>query len=124
MQKIKPYLWPCLVALLFSLAIGCLGSKPIQLRVWFVSSAAVAVVVFAFWGLSGEARRIHGELDRMHNLAKGAVTRSALLALRSDLVAYAKKECWHRHLGSHAREVCSYIDGRLNAIEAGNLKQS
>jgi len=48
--------------------------------------------------------------------AKAANDRAELLELNKRLIAYAEKNCWHRHLGNHAKEVNTYIYAKLDGI--------
>lgn len=76
----------------------------------------VLLVGFVFWafiGLSNTAASIHGKLDEFMERAKATNDQSQLRLLHSELIQYANKECWHKHLGSHAREVSAFIRGKM-----------
>lgn len=78
-----------------------------------VAIILIGFVLWAFIGLSNTAATIHGKLDEFMERAKATNDQSQLRLLHSELIQYANKECWHKHLGNHAREVSAFIRGKL-----------
>lgn len=73
----------------------------------------VVIVMWAFIGLSNHAGEVHGKLDEFMERAKATNDQVQLRLLHSELVQYSNKECWHKHFGSHAREVSAFIRGKM-----------
>lgn len=77
----------------------------------------ISLLTWGIRGMHNEAVDVHDSLNALWAKAKTIETRDELLALRRDLVAFAKEKCWHRAYGTRAAELCAYIDGRLRGCE-------
>lgn len=72
--------------------------------------------LFALWRLAVNSERVHSDLNEFKKRAKFLNSREELLVLRTELTRYYHSYCHCRQYGDHAREVCSYIDGKLAQI--------
>lgn len=79
---------------------------------WSVIIGMAALVAWSFWRLAREAKRVHGDLDKLKRRAFDCETQEELEDVEVSLRLYAAKNCWHKHFGAHAREVLAYIHGR------------
>lgn len=83
-----------------------------------VTVAFVVLIVMAFWKLSTTAQKVHDTLKGFRKEAEATNDLSKLQDINSRLVDYANKECWHRHLATHATEVNAYIVGKYEALKS------
>jgi len=74
--------------------------------------------VLAALSLSESAGDVHGTLDKFMADAKATNDVSKLCELNTQLIAYAEKKCWHRHFGTHAKEVNVYVCAKIEGIKA------
>lgn len=79
---------------------------------WIGTGVLIALVVWSLWRLMRISDRIHGDLAEIKRRASECETPEELEDVEVTLRLYAAKNCWHRHHGSHAREVLAYIHGR------------
>ena len=80
------------------------------LAIWAV------LFIFAALALSKSAGNVHGTLDKFMADAKATNDIVKLCELNKQLIAYAEKKCWHRHFGTHAKEINVYICAKLEGI--------
>lgn len=73
--------------------------------------------------LRKDARRIYNKIDEFRQAARGSNHLGNLEQIRKELLAYAKKECWHRHLWMDALNAVAFIDGKLSEIRNENEKK-
>jgi len=74
------------------------------------------IITSFFYKIYTEAEKIHSTLDAFKTMATVTNNKKELRDIEIRLRLYVKKECWHTHHMSHAREVLSYIQGKLNVI--------
>jgi len=82
----------------------------------FIPTIIILTVILILHGIWREAGIIHSALDAFKTRATIAKDNNELRSIEASLRAYVAKKCWHKHHMSHAREVLSYIHGRMNAI--------
>lgn len=80
-----------------------------------ITASIIASLAGSFWYLGRDGLRIHGEIVKLKEQAKAAMSAASLQVVRHDLVMFYNRSCWHRSHGDHVREVLAYIDGRLSA---------
>lgn len=68
---------------------------------------------FGFWFMAKDSNRIHSDLREFKKKAEDATTEKELRTIKTDLVNYNNRHCWHRHHGTHAKEVYSFISGKM-----------
>jgi len=80
---------------------------------FLIAAVMCGLFLWSVFGLNKVAREVHGKLDEFMERAKATNDQAQLRLLHSELIQYANKECWHKHLGSHAREVSAFIRGKM-----------
>lgn len=83
---------------------------------YLILAGFLVFAMVTLWLLGKTAGGIHRELDSFRKRAEKASTLPELMSIHRDLLIYANKECWHKHLAAHAREVISYIQGKAGAL--------
>ena len=68
------------------------------------------------WYLANHAKKVHARLHALRDLAIQASSLEELKGIEEKLLLFANKNCYHRHLTSHAREVLAYIQGRRQTM--------
>jgi hypothetical protein len=80
--------------------------------------AGLFLVGSSFYILERLAGHVHDKLDEFMAEAELTNDIEKLRDLKNRVVAYAQKECWHRHFQSHAQEVVRYISKKIKNIRA------
>jgi hypothetical protein len=78
----------------------------------YISFGIIATLI-SLWYLYKDVTRVHKDLDALKNRAQFAENEQELEDVQVSLLLYAAKNCWHKNLTSHAREVLNYIHGCL-----------
>jgi hypothetical protein len=79
--------------------------------VWFVSSYLATVLYF--WK---DCDKIHTTLEQFHELAKRANSLEELTDVENRLKEFYNKKVWNRGLGTHAKRIFGYIEGKRDAF--------
>jgi len=75
-----------------------------------------ALAILSMWGLAYESGKIHDALKAFRIEAEATDDYKALCDINSRLIAYARKNCFLRAYGEHAREVNIYIHTKAETI--------
>ena len=76
----------------------------------------VGLLIWAIIGLDKSSRHVYTNLDAIWDKAKAAKTRDELRLIRTELCQFHNKYCVIRHYGDYARQVLSFIDGKLSGM--------
>jgi len=74
-------------------------------------------VAWSVISLAKHATKVHDDLERFQRKARGAESLDELNTISKEVINYAQKNCYHRILSAHAREVLQYINGRRSKFE-------
>ena len=84
-----------------------------------IAIVAIALFCWSMLSLSAAAGRVHEELDKFMAEANASIDINTLHDINKRLISYAKAECYHKHFGTHAKEVNVYICGKIAGIKMG-----
>jgi hypothetical protein len=82
---------------------------------WIIIGLMMPSVIWAFWYLAHGAKLVHDDINNFKHRAFNAESFEELENIEVSLRIYAVKNCWHRHLTSHANDVLNYIHGRMRS---------
>lgn len=78
-----------------------------------ITSLYAAFILYFY----NNAQRVHNFLKQAKLKLENSDDKNDLIDIYNELIDYARKECWHHHLSSHAREVLNYAKGKIDSIK-------
>ncbi len=81
--------------------------------IWLGAVSAIILFAGCSWKVMKQSDGIYKGLDNIWRKAKNTSDKNQLKFLMRELELFYKKNCWHRHHGNYARQVKSYIEGKL-----------
>jgi hypothetical protein len=76
----------------------------------------IGLVGYMLWLTGRDSGKLHDTIESFRKRGEQTNNPDELIRLNRELIALAKKECWHRAFSTHALEVNNFLVGKVHGL--------